>query len=401
MRVLFLTHGFPAREGDVPGSFVLRLARALVEAGVSVGVLAPAAPGVPKCYTVGQVRVERFRYAPAAWEVLVHSGAMVETAARGPAGAVAALGLLAAGTSAVIRAVDSMRPDVVHAHWLFPAGFTVWAAGPLVGVPLVTTVHGTDARLARRSRAAAWAARRVLRRSARVTAVSSWLASELRAVDPRASPIVSPMPVETELFMAGATRSSDRILFVGRFTEQKGLAHAIRALALMGAPATLDVIAGGRGRPAYERLARELGALERITFHGAVPHHALPAMYRAAAALVMPSVDEGLGLVAAEAALSETPVVAFDSGGVRDIVRDGESGVLVPAGNDEALAAALDRVLGDRAWAAALGRQARTAALGRFAPDVVARQYQAIYREAIHLRGNARSDNRHTSASAT
>jgi D-inositol-3-phosphate glycosyltransferase len=130
-------------------------------------------------------------------------------------------------------------------------------------------------------------------------------------------------------------------------------------------------------------LATALDIGSRVTWHGALSHDRLADLYRVASALVVPSIEEGLGLVAAEAQLCETPVVAFDSGGLRDIIVDGETGLLVRTVSAEALAEALRALLARADRGAALGRAGRSAALARFAPDAVARRYAAIYRDAI------------------
>ena len=109
----------------------------------------------------------------------------------------------------------------------------------------------------------------------------------------------------------------------------------------------------------------------------------LAAFYRGAAALVVPSVGEGLGLVAVEAQLCETPVVAFDSGGLPDIVQHDRTGILVSDVDAAALAAALVSLLERDDRGQSLGAAARLHALATFAPESVARRYADIYRSAI------------------
>jgi glycosyltransferase involved in cell wall biosynthesis len=115
-----------------------------------------------------------------------------------------------------------------------------------------------------------------------------------------------------------------------------------------------------------------------------MPQAALVDFYRRATAVVVPSVDEGLGLVAVEAHLCGAPVVSFDSGGLRDVVVDGETGVVAREVSASSLAAALNDLLQRPDKGASLGKAGRSRALERFAPDVVARRYAAIYREAIN-----------------
>jgi glycosyltransferase involved in cell wall biosynthesis len=382
MRVLFLTHSYPRWLGDAAGSFLLRLAQALRAEDVEVRVLAPGAEGLAAHDVVGGIPVERYRYAPRSWETLAYTGNMAEDVRRSWSARLALGGFLASGLASLLRARRAFSPDVVHAHWWFPAGLVAAGVAGRGRVPLVTTMHGSDVRLAVNTKVAHPAFRRVMRRSRVVTTVSTWLARQATDIAPGVSPVVAPMPAATELFFPSGPRDVRSLLFVGRLNAQKGIEALLEALALMRAPAALDVVGDGEARDALAARAAALGITERVRWHGALPQPALPELYRAASALVVPSVAEGLGLVAIEAQLCETPVVAYDSGGLRDIITSGTNGVLVPAENVAALAAALDDVVGDPAKAAALGRAGRETALARFSPEAAARRYAELYRAA-------------------
>jgi glycosyltransferase involved in cell wall biosynthesis len=246
--------------------------------------------------------------------------------------------------------------------------------------PLITTLHGTDVRLARSVAFSRPAFRHVMQHSAAVTAVSRWLAAEAQEVVSAPAPVVAPMPVAAELFSPSSNgnghRTRDRLLFVGRLNKQKGVELLLHAL-------SLDVIGDGDDRGALEELSRALGVGDRVRWHAAMPQPRLVEFYRNAAALVVPSIAEGLGLVAVEAQLCETPVVAFDSGGLPDVVQHDRTGILVSNIDAGALAAALVSLLERDDRGAALGAAGRLHALATFAPESVARRYADIYRSAI------------------
>ncbi len=250
-------------------------------------------------------------------------------------------------------------------------------------VPLVTTMHGTDIRMLRSVSMLRPLARRVFEQSQAVTTVSRWLAEEGRRFMKPRIPLVAPMPVATELFTPGGTREANRLVFVGRLNAQKGIEYAIRAIAAMHVPAVLDVIGTGPALEDYRALARTLGVDDRILFHGQVIQPKLPPFFRRAAAVVVPSIEEGLGLVAVEAQLCETPVVAFASGGITDVVQHGRTGILTPPKDVAALASALDELLSAPASATELGRAGRLHALATFAPESVARRYTDIYTDVL------------------
>jgi glycosyltransferase involved in cell wall biosynthesis len=383
MKVLFLTHNFPRHSGDAPGSFILRLATALRNDGIETSVLAPAAADYAAHDSLDGIPVERFHYAPRRLETLAYTGNMASQVQASWSARVALLGFLGAEFRSAVRLRRDFKPDVVHAHWWFPNGLVGTWLGRMSNKPLVTTLHGSDVRLARTVAFSRPAFRHVLHRSAAVTAVSRWLASEAEEVVSAPRAIVAPMPVATELFAPGGQRHADRLLFVGRLNKQKGIEMLLHAFSRISRPLYLDVVGDGEDRDALQELARGLGIAERVRWHGALPQPRLAEFYRAATALIVPSVGEGLGLVADEAQLCETPVVAFDSGGLPDIVQHDRTGILVPAIDAAALAAAIISLLDRPDRGAALGAAGRLHALATFAPESVAKRYADVYKSAI------------------
>ena len=385
MRALFLTHSFPREPGDAAGSFVLRLAVALRDHGIDVHVVAPSADHLPATDRFDGIPVERFRYAPRRYEKLAYAGNM-HTQVRDSWGAkLALLGFLGSEFGSAVRARRAFEPDVVHAHWWFPGGLVgTWLSG-LSGVPLVTTLHGTDVRLARGTAMARPLFRRVLQQSSAVTTVSRWLAHEVESLVSGVHAAVAPMPVATDLFSPGGARDPNRLLFVGRLTAQKGIEGLIDAMARMRNRATLDVVGDGTLADKLASRVRELGIGDRVNWLGQLSQPRLVDLYRRATALVVPSIDEGLGLVAIEAQLCETPVVAYESGGLTDTVQHDRTGILVPPGDLGALATALDSLLDAPERASEMGRAGRMVALAGFAPESAARRYAGIYRSVVGI----------------
>ena len=384
MNVLFLTHNFPRDDGDPAGSFIFRLAKALGSEGVSVRVVAPGAPGLASHESMGGVQVDRFRYAPRRFETLAYGGNMAEQVRDTWSARFTLVGFLGAEFQAGIHAKREFHPALVHAHWWFPNGLAGTWVARMGGVPLVTTLHGTDVRMARNISVSRPAFRHVLQQSAVVTAVSRWLATEAQSIVSIRPPLVAPMPVATDLFEPGPRgQRTNRLLFVGRLMPQKGIEILIDALAALPAGIELDVVGDGPDRAALAQRIGDLGVAHRVRFHGAVKQFQLPAFYQRAGALVVPSSEEGLGLVAVEAQLCETPVVAFDSGGLPDVVQHDRTGILVQERRPDTLAAAIIRLLDRDDRGAALGEAGRLHALATFAPESVARRYADIYRSVL------------------
>jgi D-inositol-3-phosphate glycosyltransferase len=178
------------------------------------------------------------------------------------------------------------------------------------------------------------------------------------------------------------------VLFVGRIQRLKGLDILLHAFAQLGDLDARLLILGGRPGTNQEtreitrlqHLANRLGVAERTRFVGAVAHEQLPMWYSAADVSVMPSSYESFGLVAVESLACGTPVVATRVGGLRSIVRDGETGLLVPWRDAGLFADRLRRVLSDDSLRAGLAGRARESVLG-YAWDRVASEHLALYDE--------------------
>ena len=384
MHALFVTHAFPRDETDPVGSFVLRLAVALRELDVRVTVIAPRAPGLDREDVIEGIPVIRFPYASRKRETLAYTGTMEAQVAASLAGKALLLSFLSSSLAASYRLMRSQRVDIIHAHWWFPGGLVGSWLSQLTHTPLVTTMHGSDVRLAQRFRGGKRLLRIVAKHSAAMTTVSSWLAREVEALAPTAHPRVVPMPVVPDLFTPSQHHDADRLLFIGKLTEQKGLQHLLRAMTLMRTQPVLEVVGAGRVDDSHLRdLARELGVDDRIAWLPILSQSELARHYRKATIHVIPAVNEGLGLTAVESILCGTPVVAFDSGGVTDVIRNGVTGILVPPGDVQALARALDQLLEDPSKRAALAEQGRQHVQREFDRGAVAMRYAGIYGDAI------------------
>ena len=151
-----------------------------------------------------------------------------------------------------------------------------------------------------------------------------------------------------------------RFAYLGRLKRYKGVHYVIRAFAAMGHPsATLEIAGAGDYRPALERLAQSLDLAHRVRFLGRVSEPEKLSLLRRAWALVFASPKEGWGITNLEAAACGTPVVASNSPGIRESVRDGDTGYLVPHGDVRAMATAMGRLAADRTLVERLGASAR------------------------------------------
>jgi glycogen(starch) synthase len=298
-----------------------------------------------------------------------------------------------AALPAALRRGD--RPvDVVHAHQGEDLAVLPLArlAARRHRCPLVVTVHcsvghtlvgrSVKARLLRRL--GGWIERAVLRRTDAVVVLTVRTAAALRAAGVPADRIaIIPSGFDPALFAGGRddvfpALGRPRIGYVGRLARQKRADLLVRAFGRMTVPAELVVVGDGPDRDLVRRLAAESPAAGRITLAGFVDHAAVAAVLASLDVLVLPSAYEEMGSVLTEGMASGLPVVASDVGGIPEVVRHEETGLLVPPGDVEALAAALDRLAGEPRLRARLATGARGRAT-EYAWPALAGRVAAVY----------------------
>src|SRR5215217_8315852 len=285
---------------------------------------------------------------------------------------------LYAPQAAILAPIVAARADVVHVHLgedlaVLPVGA---AAARVHHLPLVLTIHtslrhtlavsnlrsavlktlgGPIERWGEHSAEAVLVITPRLRRLLLADGVDE---NRIHLIPPGVNSSLFEGPFEDPF--AGIGRP--RVLFVGRLAPQKGVRALVEAAALIENPSARVLLVGdGPERPALEREARQIGVGDRVRFEGFFAHDRLPAAMAHADILVLPSVYEELGTVLLEAMWAGLPIVASRTGGIPDVIEDGANGLLVPPGEPEALARAIDRVLADRGLAYRLseGAQAR------------------------------------------
>ena len=231
----------------------------------------------------------------------------------------------------------------------------------------------------------------------RIVAVSSNIATYIREGFEHAPIRVVHNGIDTGIFrpqkeQSDKTRPSGlRLLFAGWLEPQKGLVDAIEALATMrhaGVDANLAVAGDGYERERARSLAAELSVESAVDWRGTLPKSAMPSFYTSGDVLLMPSRTRGsaregesFAYTALEAMACCIPVVAYNTGGLPELIKNGRTGVLVPEGDKQALAdAALLFV--DEALKRRMGLDARRLVEDNFSVPVMARRFIKVYMEA-------------------
>lgn len=189
--------------------------------------------------------------------------------------------------------------------------------------------------------------------------------------------------------------SARLVLYVGRFDRRKGIESLIQACAKLPPTLQLFLVGGHRNEGddslELQRLQALVKSLDRetlTTFTGQIPQSQLPVYYAAADVCVVPSYYEPFGLVALEAMAAGTPVIASRVGGLQYSIEDGETGLLVPPKNPDALAEAIWLVLSDQKRARALAEAGWKRVQDQFSRESVAARIQQLYQLVVETRSH-------------
>ena len=318
MKILVLCYEYPPIGGG-GGRVAAQVASSLARRGHAVRVLTGGMRHLPRREVRDQVEVVR----PFSFRRREDTCTVPEMALY-----------LATGFFPVLRESRKWRPDVVHAHFAVPTGPLALVAKLLTGVPYVLTAHlgdvpgGVPEQTDHLFRLVGPLVKPVWRAARHVTAVSRFtaeLAARAYGVEPTVIPNGVP-PIPTPQVRVHSPR---RIIMAGRLSIQKNPLLALKALALIGnLDWSFDVIGDGPLGPDVRALAEKSGLGGRVILHGWISNAQVADLMAGADILLMPSLNEGLSMVAIEALQHGLAIVASRIGGMRDVVEEGRNGFL-------------------------------------------------------------------------
>ena len=382
MRVLMIATSYPKYDGDATAPFIAEIAAGVVAHGCTVRLILPAHREFRHPPVVRGVELIVYRYAPhpalAVWGYAesLHADVKVRrsTLLALPFGLVASLYTL-------IRQILIDRPDVIHAHWLLPNGLPALIASRLFGIPLVVSMHGSDVSMAERNGIFRWIAQLIFAHTGAATACSGDLHRRALALGADAeTTVVLPYGVTMSSFAPeyadrdwvsqrfAVPAQSPLLVAVGRFVHKKGFAVLIHAMIRIREyfPTVRLVLAGyGDLMQAYQRTVEERGLSDVVTMPGQLSRDDVARLIASADIYCVPSVHDesgnvdGLPNTLLEGMSAGTAIVASAIAGIPDVLSDGHDALLVPAGDDVALADACIRLLGDPPMRDTLGIAAR------------------------------------------
>jgi glycosyltransferase involved in cell wall biosynthesis len=399
LRIICPTYWYPQHASDTQATYVHDINRHLVRRGHSVTVVTPGDPSLSREDMFDGVRIVRFPLNLPA-DLTYGRVAQSRVSWLGRFARVAVMAnYLEAQYRAVMAEARENATDVIHAHWAIPTGPAAVMAARKLGVPSVITMHGGDVYVNPEQGydfPTRWYVRPALRwtlgHAGALTAITEDCRQHaLRAGAPADHIRLVFNGTDLRRFSPGdngnrgSSQFGPHMIFACRqLFPRKGIRFLLEAAAQLKPKfPDLKVVLAGDGfeRPQLARLASDLGIGSDVTFLGWVPNTDLPPYYRAAAVSVIPSLEEGFGIPAAEAMGCEVAVVASDAGGLPEVVEHGVTGLVVPRGNSGALAQAIGTLLADPERRRVMGQAGRERALRLFDWDRSAEQFEQLYRE--------------------
>jgi glycosyltransferase involved in cell wall biosynthesis len=392
IRLLILTHNYPRHAGDFAGVFIATLAQRLPSLGIHPVVLAPHDAGAPEYEVMNGVSVYRFRYADEDKdEDIAYRGSMHNLVLGSISGIFKFKRFLDSFRTAAFDIIEKEKIQIVAGNWLVPSGIVMKTIAGKSELPMILSSHGTDIRLmARYTVMTKKFFGKFFQRLSRWTVVSTFLRDEILKIEPGLGKLIEvlPLPHDEGIFYCDPSvkRDKNMVLAITRFTDQKRVDHLISAFAMVAErhqKAHLQIYGGGPLQEKSEALIAELAIQKRVTINPPVPQGELREVYNRAGVVVLNSFQEGFGLALTEAMLCGAPVIGTASGGILDIIKHNERGLLVELDNSSALADALIQMLTDESLRDRLAENGLQYAQAHYASEPLAVRFSEIVKTAL------------------
>jgi glycosyltransferase involved in cell wall biosynthesis len=386
MKVCILTTAFPRWETDNRAPFIYNAAQAITALGYQVRVIAMHTPGSSNHEILNGIEVFRPRYLPDHLENLQNDRGGIPSAWKTSWKSRQALIVFS-----IIHTISTIKYarnfDIIHANWTL-SGICAWIGQPFHHKPYIVTVHGSDINQGIKYPLIRMFTKVSLEHAERILAVSNDLARTVESMGIAPERIqVIPDGVDTDIFHPSSNPRQRVVLFVGTLSEQKGIIYLLDAFSKVthinpNLDLRLEIIGDG---PSYQDLiglTQQLGLSEKVSFLGSLPQVEVSRRMRQSMLLVLPSINEGLGVVLLEALASGTPCIGSKTGGITDIISR-DVGRLVPPSDPIALRDAILEIIQNNNLWERMSSQARRVILDKYAWPKIAVSLTNIYKECV------------------
>jgi len=348
IKVCIVTTAFPRYFGDSRAPFLYEAAKSLYNQGLNICVVAIHSPEAATHEWMEGIEVFRPRYLPVRWEILQRESGGLPLAWK--SGWISRLAIIPFLLVHIVTTARIARNcDLIHANWTLSA-FAAWASSFWHHKPYIVTIHGSDIYQATKIPGVKTITRFALNRSRKVIAPSISLSETAIAFGlNKKKSLTIPDGVDIEVFTPGPEKRPEKILFVGSLIKRKGVNFLLEAFSKVtpNFPNTELLIVGeGSEKDDLLNLAEKLGIQSKVTFLGSISPTDVKFHMQQARVFVLPSIEEGLGVVLLEALACGTPCVGSRVGGIPDVL-NANVGILITPGDIHGLAQAICEILSD------------------------------------------------------
>ncbi|AXV40950.1 glycosyltransferase family 4 protein [Methanobacterium sp. BAmetb5] len=393
MKIGIISSAYPDFEDDPHGIFVHRLMREIVKKGHEVHVLAPYTGGETE-YTLQGVLVQRFHYFyPRRFEKLSGRAGMIDNVKEGFLVKIQVLTFLFFN---VVHSLLKLRKmDVIHVQWPIPNGLGGIFLKKIYGIPYINTIHGEEVHLSKRYHLL-FALRWLVNNSSKTITNSTATRKFCLEAGLDGDKIeVIPFGVDTDFFRPLEVYKDEnifQILSVGYLIERKGFEYLIRAMPQVleeHANARLKIVGSGPLESELKELIYELELGDEVEIVKNISDDELLMVYNSADLFVLPSIvdsqgnTEGLGVVLLEAMACGLPVMGSNVGGIPDIIRDGETGILFIEKDSSMIAEKINLALENKPQMEKIATNGINEVKMKFSWDTIAKEYLDFYKGVL------------------
>jgi len=395
LKIYSLATTYPESVTSTKPKFVHVLNKELAKLGVNVKVIVPHTKNSQSTEDMESVLIRRFKYLPENYEL--NDRSIPDEMKRSKFGRVKLA--LMIGIFFIFTYFECLKekPDIIHGHWAFPGGYIAYVVSKLVGSKCVISIHGAETPLLKKSKFILKKTINSLNKAHAVIVNSDFTKNEYKKLGVKEDKMtkINPPPnfvqhtQDKELLekfrRKFALDDSKIVLFVGRLVERKGVEYLIKAIPKIKTTQVHVIIAGGGWlMNDLKKLVTSLGLDNKISFFGPPTNEELGHLHDISDVFVVPSIvdstgeTEGLGLVIPEAMESGLPVIATAVGGIVDVVKNNENGILINQKDSGAITEAVDKILSNKDFADKLIQNSKKT-VNEFLPSIIAKKHLELF----------------------
>lgn len=409
MRICILTHTFPRFDGDVAAPFMDGVALGLVENRNKVFVLAPFSPkfksGIKRKYVL-----RTYKYVPfESWHKLGYSETLTDDKSLKFSGYLLSPLMIFFGIYNLYRLVKKEKIDIINAHWILPNGFIASVVSKLTGIPVVSTLPGSDVYMADRNTVFRSMAKFSAETSRAITSNSPQLLKDLAKISERMGSKKGSIQEKSYSIIYGVDPSkffptkknqinirkklsippgSLVVTSVGRLVSKKGYKYLVKAAEIVlrkNKNIFFSIFGEGDQRVKLEKMIGKLGIKNKFLLPGWVKYNEMLYYQNLGDIFILPSIrdeegnldDQSVSVV--EAMACGKPVVTTDFPGYKLVIEDSRNGFLVKEKRSDLMAGALLELIQSRSLREKMSKRSRELVLQRFSWKMIGKKYLKVF----------------------